>query len=91
MWATFSLAAVLLALTVSPIHAGIVDLPNADAGTVGNDSSGSLALSFPSLDVQDIWDKSQFASFGSAQWITQLAFRLKPDTRGIDATVSVFL
>ncbi len=83
-----SVTALFLTSMVPPIHAGTVFLPNADAAIVGNDSSGSLAGSLPSGDVQDLWDKSQFGSVSGNIWITQLAFRLKPNTGGISSTVT---
>jgi hypothetical protein len=82
------LAIIPLALTVSPIHASFLVLPNAQTSTVANDSSGSLAGPLASIEAQDIWDKSQFPS--GDLLITQFAFRLKPDTGPLIATDTSF-
>src|SRR5215831_12776889 len=86
----FTATAVFFSLMVSPIHAGVIVLPNAQASTVGNDSSGSLAGSFPSFEFQDTWDKSQLTSAGGSLLITQLWFRLKPNTGSVNATATSF-
>ena len=82
-----SFPVLLLILMMLPIHAGTVVLPNSDTSALGNVSSGSLAGSIPSLDAQHLWDKSQFGSLGTIL-ITQLAFRLKPNTGSISSTVT---
>jgi hypothetical protein len=60
------LTALLLALAIPPVHAGIVVLPSGLANTVANDSSGNIGDSFGG-DVQDIWDKSRFSSPGGKE------------------------
>ena len=70
------------------MHAGTLVISNAQASTVGNDSSGNLAGAIASLDAQDIWDTSQFAPLAGGVYITQLAFRMKPGTGSINATVT---
>jgi hypothetical protein len=79
---------ILFALIGSPIHAAFLVLPNAQAAAVGDDNSGSLALSIPGIEAQDIWDKSQFPS--GDLLITQFAFRLKPGTGSINGTADSF-
>jgi hypothetical protein len=79
-----------LALMILPVHASLLVLPNAETSALGNDSSGSLALSFTSGEFQDIWDSGQFSSVPGDLLITSLAFRLKPGTGSINATVTSF-
>ena len=81
---------VCLALACGLAVGGTIVLPNAQTSSVGNDSSGSLALSFASGIAQDIWSSSQLASLGGSVLITQLAFRLKPGTGSINATATSF-
>ncbi|HYW42157.1 MAG TPA: hypothetical protein VE959_04830 [Bryobacteraceae bacterium] len=85
------LAAIPLAMMVSPIHAGptqFVVVPNNRASTLANDSSGSLAGSIGSFEFEDVFDRFQFPTAGGPLLITQIAFRLKPGTGGINATVT---
>lgn len=84
--------AVALALFLAPAFAGplLLVLPNAETSTLANDSSGSLALPLPTLDVQDIWVANQFNSVAGSLLITQIAFRLKPGTGSISATTTSF-
>ena len=56
--------ALLLALTIPPVHAAFLVLPNGFANTVANDSSGNIGISFPSGDFQEHLGTSQFASLG---------------------------
>jgi hypothetical protein len=79
-----------LAFFVVPALADLLVIPNAQTSTLANDRSGSLAGSIPSLDTQDIWVSSQFASAGGSLLITGFAFRLKPGTGSINATASSF-
>ena len=82
--------ALLVAFAIAPVHAGIIVLPNSAANSVANDDSGDIGISFASGLAQDIWDRGQFASLGGPVLITDLAFRLRPGTGALNATVGEF-
>jgi hypothetical protein len=80
----------LVTLGVSQLFAGTIVAPNAQTSTVGNDNSGSLAGSIASLEVEDLWASSEFASVGQNLLITSLAFRLKPGTGSLASTAASY-
>lgn len=88
--ALYFTAAILLALTVSPVYADNIVVPSGDTSTVGNDNSGSLAGSVSSFQVEDDFASSDFSSVSGPILITSLAFRLEPNTGSMSATDTSF-
>jgi hypothetical protein len=73
---------------VSPVHAGVVVIPNAQTSTVGNESSGNLAGGPLDIIVQEVFGRSQFPS--GDLLLTQIAWRLKPETGPVEWTATSF-
>jgi hypothetical protein len=91
--ADWVVAAIPIAWFASPIHAAPIQflvVPNAQTSTPGNDSSGSLGVSGLGGEFQEVFGRSQFSSVAGSLLITQFAYRLKPDTGSINATVTSF-
>ena len=88
--ALYFTAAILLALTVSPVYADNIVVPSGDTSTVGNDNSGSLAGSISSRQIEDDFASSDFSSVSGPISITSLAFRLEPSTGSMSATDTSF-
>src|SRR5207302_1611705 len=90
--ANCSVAAIFIALVVSPIYATPIQflvVPNAQTSTVGN-GIDFLAGSFPGIiEFQQDYGRGQF-SVGRPLLISQFAFRLLPGSGSINATVSSF-
>jgi hypothetical protein len=94
--ASYVLAATLLMLIVSPspIQAAFLVVPNAQATTTGNDSSGNLAGGPMDVIFQEDFGRGQFSSVPGSLLITSFAWRIKPGTGSIafsDTSLSVHI
>jgi hypothetical protein len=90
----YVLAAMLLALMVSPSSAALLVVPNAQATATGNDNSGNLAGGPSNLIFQEDFGRGQFASVPGSLLITSFAWRTKPGTGPIafsDTSLSVHM
>ncbi|HZZ43742.1 MAG TPA: PEP-CTERM sorting domain-containing protein [Tepidisphaeraceae bacterium] len=66
------------------LHAAVVTVPNANAGTLGNGQSTNPLRSYGTGGnrYQQVYDASQFGAFSSAESIQSIAFRAKQGVLG---------